>query len=255
MLSPRQSAPLTGRLSGKVAVVTGAGSGLGAAIARRFCAEGARVVLADISGQQDAVAEQLGKACSAIHCDVAVSSDVQAMLAVTISRYGRLDILCNNAGIAGPIALTADCDEDVFDHIVAVNLRGVFLGMKYAIPLMLQGGGGSIINTSSIAALVAFPGMPAYCASKGGVSMLTKLTAAEYAGKGIRVNAILPGVFDTGMTQGLPAHYIAGAAKATLLGRIGDASEIANLALLLASDESSFMTGTLTPVDGGFTLV
>ena len=246
---------MTGRLAGKVVVVTGAGSGLGAAMAERFCAEGARVVAADISGGQDDVARRLGDACCAVQCDVSVSADVRAMLELAIARFGRLDILCNNAGICGPIARTAECDEDVFDRIIAVNLRGVFLGMKYAIPLMLAGGGGSIINTSSMAAIVAFPAMPAYCASKGGVSMLTKLTAAEYAAEGIRVNAILPGVFDTGMTQGMPDDYIAGAAKATLMGRIGNASEIASLALFLASDESTFLTGTLIQVDGGYTLV
>ncbi len=246
---------MSGRLSGKVAVVTGAGSGLGAAMAERFCAEGAQVIAADISGRQEAVAQQLGSSCVAVHCDVSLSSDVKGALALAVARFGRLDVLCNNAGLCGPIARTADCDESVFDHVIAVNLRGVFLGMKHAIPLMLRSGGGSIINISSMAALVAFPGMPAYCASKGGVSMLTKLTAAEYAGEAIRVNAILPGVFDTGMTQGMPEDYIAGAAKATLMGRIGKASEVANLALFLASDESVFMTGTLTQVDGGYTLV
>ena len=224
-------------------------------MAERFCAEGAKVIAADISGQQEAVAQRLGGSCFAVHCDVSLSGDVKAAVALAVARFGRLDVLCNNAGLCGPIARTADCDESVFDHIIAVNLRGVFLGMKHAIPLMLQSGGGSIINISSMAALVAFPGMPAYCASKGGVSMLTKLTAAEYASEAIRVNAILPGVFDTGMTQGMPEHYIAGAAKATLMGRIGQACEIANLALFLASDESAFMTGTLTQVDGGYTLV
>jgi NAD(P)-dependent dehydrogenase (short-subunit alcohol dehydrogenase family) len=139
--------------------------------------------------------------------------------------------------------------------VIAVNLRGVFLGMKYAIPLMLKTGGGSIINTSSMASLVAFTGMAGYCASKGGVSMLTKLTAAEYASQGIRVNAILPGAIETGMSQGLPPEMRDGAVAATLMGRIGKPVEIAQLAVFLASDESSFITGTLTPVDGGYTLV
>ncbi len=243
------------RLAGKVAVVTGAGSGMGAAMAELFCREGARVVAADVSGKQDAIAAGIGEACVATHADVSQSADVQAMLNLAVERFGRLDILCNNAGIQGPIALTTDYAEDDFDQVIAVNLRGVFLGMKYAIPLMLASGGGSIVNTSSMAALVAFTQLPAYSASKGGVSMLTRLTAAEYASQGIRVNAVLPGAIDTGMTQAMPKDYIEGAVAATLMGRIGKPIEVANLALFLASDEASFITGTLTAVDGGYTLV
>lgn len=244
-----------GRLEGKVAVVTGAGSGMGRAMVKLFCEQGARVVAADVSGAQDGLAAEIGEACVAIHADVSKSADVRAMLDLAVEQFDRLDVLCNNAGIQGPIADTADYDEDVFDQVIAVNLRGVFLGMKYAIPAMLANGGGSIVNTSSMAALVAFTGLPAYTASKGGVAMLTKLTAAEYAARGVRVNAILPGAIDTGMTRGMPKAYIDGAVAATLMGRIGQPVEIANLALFLASDESSFMTGTLIPVDGGYTLV
>lgn len=176
------------------------------------------------------------------------------MVDAAVDRFGRIDILCNNAGMAGPIAPTAECDDTAFDRVVAVNLRGVFLGMKHAIPHILAVGGGAIVNISSIASSVAFPGLPAYAASKAGVSMLTKTAAAEYAARGIRVNAILPGVFDTGMTQNLPAAYIAGAARATPMGRIGEADEVARLALFLASDEARFMTGALVTVDGGYTL-
>ena len=246
---------MSGRLTGKVAVVTGAGSGMGRAIVRQFCAQGAQVIAADVSGKQDDLPAELGAACHATHADVSKSADVQAMLKLAVERFGRLDVLCNNAGISGQIAPTAEQDEDAFDEVIAVNLRGVFLGMKYAIPLMLKTGGGSIVNTSSMASLVAFPSMPAYCASKGGVSMLTKLTAAEYASQGIRVNAILPGAIDTGMTKGLPKEYLEGAIAATLMGRIGTPDEIAHLAVFLASNEASFITGTLTPVDGGYTLV
>ena len=246
---------MSGRLAGKVAVVTGAGSGMGTAMVRQFCAQGAKVIAADVSGRQDELPGALGAACLATHADVSKSADVQAMLNLAVERFGRLDVLCNNAGIQGQIAPTAEQDEDAFDEVIAVNLRGVFLGMKYAIPLMLKTGGGSIVNTSSMASLVAFTGMAGYCASKGGVSMLTKLTAAEYASQGIRVNAILPGAIDTGMTQALPKEYLEGAVAATLMGRIGTPDEIAQLAVFLASDESSFITGTLTPVDGGYTLV
>ncbi len=246
---------MSGRLAGKIAVVTGAGSGMGAAMVEQFCAQGAQVIAADISGKQNEIAARLGNSCIAVHADVSQSADVQAMLQLAVDRFGSLDVLCNNAGIAGPLAPTAELDEDSFDRVIAVNLRGVFLGMKYAIPHMLKTGGGSIINTSSMAALVAFPGMPAYCASKGGVSMLTKLTAAEYCAQGIRVNAILPGAIETGMTQGLPPAFLAGAVAGTLMGRMGQPGEIAQLAVFLASDEASFVTGTLTPVDGGYTLV
>lgn len=244
-----------GRLDGKVAVVTGAGSGMGAATVRRFCAEGARVIAFDRSGDEAEVARGCGEACVALNGDVSRTDDVRSMLALAVDRFGGLDILFNNAGIQGPIEDTADYAEDDFDLVIAINLKGVFLGMKHAIPLLLERGGGSIINTSSMASLVSFPGMSGYCASKGGVSMLTKLTAAEYAARGIRVNAILPGAIDTGMTRGMPKDYIDGAVAATLMGRIGTPDEIANLALFLASDESSFITGTLTPVDGGYTIV
>lgn len=246
---------MTGRLAGKVAVVTGAGSGMGAATARRFAAEGALVVLADVTGLQEQVTAEIGGNAKSITVDVSRSADVKAMLALAKDSFGRLDVIYNNAGIQGPIVPTADYEEDDFDRVIAVNLKGVYLGVKYAIPMMLETGGGSIINTSSMAALVAFPGMVGYCASKGGVSMLTKLVAAEYAAQGIRVNAILPGAIDTGMTRAMPKDYIDGAVAATLMGRIGTPDEIANLAVFLASDESSFITGTLTAVDGGYTLV
>jgi NAD(P)-dependent dehydrogenase (short-subunit alcohol dehydrogenase family) len=153
---------MSGRLAGKVAVVTGAGSGMGRAIVRQFSAQGAKVVAADVSGKQDDLPAELGDGCIATHADVSRSADVRAMLDLAVARFGRLDVLCNNAGIQGQIAPTAEHDEDAFDQVIAVNLRGVFLGMKYAIPLMLKTGGGSIVNTSSMASLVAFTGIPGY---------------------------------------------------------------------------------------------
>jgi len=213
------------------------------------------VVAADVSGRQEEVARQIGPACHPLHVDVAKASDVKAMCDLAVSKFGRLDILCNNAGIAGAIALTADQSEDAFDQAIAVNLRGVFLGMKFAIPHMLKQGKGSIVNTSSMAAIVAFPTLPGYTASKGGVAALTRVTAAEYAAKGIRVNAMLPGVVDTGITQATPKEFLQRALDATLLGRIGTPKEVADLALFLAGDESSFITGALIPIDGGYTLV
>ena len=246
---------MTGRLAGKVAVVTGAGSGMGRATAALFAQEGASVIAADVSGNEEDSARDAGGQCIPFHVDVSESGEVRAMLDFAVEKFGRLDVLFNNAGIQGAVGKTADYEEDEWDRVIAINLKGVFLGMKYAIPLMKRTGGGSIINTSSMAALVAFPTLPAYSASKGGVSMLTKLTAAEYAAEGIRVNAILPGAIDTGMTQAMPPDFINGAIAATLMGRIGTPGEIATLALFLASDESSFITGALIPVDGGYTLV
>lgn len=243
------------RLEGKVAVVTGAGSGMGTGIVELFCAQGARVIAADVSGRQNDVAQRIGDHCVAFQADVSRGEDVRAMCDMAVTRFGRLDIICNNAGIQGPIAATADQTEEAFDRIIAVNLRGVFLGMKYAIPHMLKNGGGAIVNTSSMAAVAAFPTLPGYTASKGGVSALTRVTAAEYAAQGIRANAILPGAIDTGMTQAMPKEFLQSAVAATLMGRMGSPREIADLALFLASDESSFITGALIPVDGGYTIV
>jgi NAD(P)-dependent dehydrogenase (short-subunit alcohol dehydrogenase family) len=244
---------MSGRLAGKVAVITGAGSGMGAAFARRYIKEGAQVIAADISGQQESLARELGADCIAVHADVSKSSDVQAMLNAAVERFGRLDILCNNAGIDGAVALTGDYQESDFDRIWAINGRGVFLGMRYAIPLMLEAGGGSIVNTASMASIVAFPQMVAYCAAKGAVLMMTKTTAVEYAAKGIRVNAICPGVIRTGITTHMPKEYIDAVARKTPMGRIADAAEVAELAVFLGSNESSFITGTSVLIDGGYT--
>jgi NAD(P)-dependent dehydrogenase (short-subunit alcohol dehydrogenase family) len=244
---------MAGRLEGKVAVVTGAGSGIGAATAKVFHREGAKVVVADVSGQQEEVAKSLGEGCVAVHADVSKGEDVRKMLALAVDTFGRLDILHNNAGIDGAVAQTGEYEEADFDKVWSINGRGVFLGLRYAIPIMLEQGGGSIINTASMASMVAFPGMPAYCAAKAAVVMLTKNAAAEYAGRGIRVNAISPGPIRTAITDSLPPELIKGVVDATPIGRFGDPSEVANLALFLASDESSFITGTEMLIDGAYT--
>jgi NAD(P)-dependent dehydrogenase (short-subunit alcohol dehydrogenase family) len=246
---------MSSRLAGKVAVITGAGSGIGAAIARKYVLHGAEVVAADISGNEAALAAELGASCLSVHADMTKSADVQSMLDLAIQRFGRLDILCNNAGIGGARALTADVAEEDYDLIWAVNARGVFLGMRNAIPLMLRTGGGSIVNTASMASLVAFPEMVGYCAAKGAVLMMTKTTAVEYARKGIRVNAICPGVVRTGLTARVSQELLDAASQATPMGRIAEASEVADLAVFLGSDESSFITGTSVVIDGGYTAV
>lgn len=245
-----------GRIEGKVAIITGAGSGIGRATAIRFAAEGAKVIVTDITGAEDETATSIGADAVAVHGDVSISSDVRSMIEVARSRFGRLDVIFNNAGIEGAQAPTAECSEENFDRVISVNLRGVFLGMKHALPLMIESGGGSIINNASVAGLVGFRGIPAYCASKGGVIQLTKTAALEYATQHIRVNAICPGVIWTPMVQ----RFTAGSAEAEAafratepVERFGTAEEVAALALFLASDEASFVTGAAMAVDGGFT--
>ena len=244
---------MAGRLEGKIAVITGAGSGIGAAMAEMFVREGAKVVAADISGQQESVAKGIGSSCVPSQTDVSKSADVQAMLNLAVAKFGRLDILVNNAAIDGEMMPTGEYPEEEFDRVWAINGRSVYLGMRYAIPLMLQTGGGSIVNTSSMASTVAFPTMTAYCASKGAIVMMTKVAAVEYATKGIRVNVLNPGPVLTGITRHMPAEYIEAVKKATPLGRMADPSEVANLGLFLASDESSFITGSSILIDGGYT--
>ena len=246
---------MTGRLDGKIAIVTGAASGIGAATARRFHAEGAKVVIADVSGAQDTLAKELGDGALPVQVDVTNGESVQAMIAKTLQEFGRLDVLYNNAGIDGDIAPIGEMSEASWDRVQSVNLRGVFLGVRYGIPAMLQNGGGSIINTASMAATVAFPSMSSYCAAKGGVVMLTKTAAAEYAAQGIRVNSISPGTIYTSITESLPPDLIQGVISRNLIPRIADASEVASLAVFLASDESAFITGADHLIDGGYTLV
>ena len=244
---------MAGRLEGKAAIVTGAGSGMGQAIVERFCREGARVLAVDISGKQRDVAEEVGAACVPFEADVSRSEDVQAMLQTAKSEFGGLQVLCNNAGIQGPIVAAADYPEDDYERVMAVNARSVFLGMRYGIPLLLESGGGSIVNTASMAAVVAFPQLLAYCGSKGAVRMMTKAAAIEYADQGIRVNCFCPGSIMTGMLSGMPDEYVDAVIQANPVKRVGEPREIADLALFLASDESTFITGAEIVIDGGYT--
>ncbi len=245
------------RLANKVALITGAAMGMGEGAARLFAAEGAAVAVVDVNleGAQ-ATARRIidagGKAV-AIHADVSDANDVKDAVEATVKQFGKLDILYNNAGVDIEQAPTADYSLQRFDRIIAINLRGVFLGMKFAIPHM-AGRGGSIVNTSSVVAFKAMPGGIAYCASKAAVIAMTQVAAVEYGPSRVRVNAICPGAIETPMLAEARRRMGAAVDNATNfapLRRTGRVEEIANLALFLASDESSFITGAAFPIDGG----
>lgn len=246
------------RFRDKVAVITGAGSGMGKAMAERFAAEGARVVCADRSGRQEEVAAAIGDAAIAVQADVAVSAEVQRMIATAEERFGRLDVLCNNAGFGGPRMPLAEQSEETFDDVHGVNLKGVFLGMKYGIPAMLRSGGGAIVNTASSVALSVMKDHSIYAAAKAGVVQLTRTAAVDYAEQGIRVNAVCPGMTWTGlvpMSATLPEPPPGTPIPpGTPMNRWGLAREVAAIALFLASDEASYITGAIVPVDGGMSL-
>jgi NAD(P)-dependent dehydrogenase (short-subunit alcohol dehydrogenase family) len=248
------------KLEGKVAIVTGASSGIGQATTRLFAAEAASVVLADrdeTGGHRlEKELADAGANAKFLKADVSRPEDVQAMVRAAVDSYGRLDIIFNNAGIEGEMNKpTADCTLENWRRVIDINLTGVFLGMKYAIPEMLKVGGGSIVNNASVAGLVGFAGIPAYCAAKGGVVQLSKCAAVEYAEQGIRVNAICPGVIWTPMVErATGGTQEAQEAFKSLepVGRFGTPEEVANVALFLASEDSAFCTGAPFVVDGGF---
>ena len=243
-------------LLGKVAVINGAAGGIGRAIAHRFAREGAKLLLADIdeAGGQ-ALAEALPECAYFVRTDTTDDAQVRTAIEVARERYGRLDVLVNNAGLPGDDAALTAVGDDLWNRILAVNLTGTFFAMRAAIPAMIAAGGGSIINNASVLGLVGFANHAAYSASKGGVIALTREAAVEYGSKGVRVNCICPGFIETPMLAGAKANAaVLGAMLKVLhpLGRLGRAEEIAELALFLASAQSSFMTGAVIPVDGGF---
>ena len=247
------------RLEGKVALISGAARGQGAAEAKLFASEGAKVVIADIldvEGQRlEAEIAEAGGQCGYVHLDVSSEEDWRKAVATTVSRFGKLDILVNNAGIFPPVSLE-ETSEELWDQVMDINGKGVFLGTKHAIPEMRRAGGGSIINISSTAGLVGSAQAPAYSASKGAVRLLTKSTAIQYAAENIRANSVHPGIIETGMT--LPTVLADEDSRRerierTPLGRIGVPDDVAYGVLFLASDESSFMTGSELVIDGGRT--
>lgn len=253
------------KLEGKVAVVTGGGSGQGKAACLLFAKEGAAVVVADWQRES---AEEVAAAISAaggralaVHVDVSREADVIAMVDATLQSFGRLDVLFNNAGIgysAGDrykMASVVDTPEEDWDAILAINLKGVAMGCKHAIPVMVRQGGGVIINNASINALVAMPGADAYTAAKGGIVALTRVLASDWGPKGVRVNCICPGGVDTPMIAPvLQDPQVRAAMEANCpLGRVASPEEIARVALFLASDDSSYVNGVILPVDGGWT--
>jgi NAD(P)-dependent dehydrogenase (short-subunit alcohol dehydrogenase family) len=257
---------MAGRLSGKVAIVTGAGSGIGRASAQRFAAEGARVMCADLNAAAaQETAQGIGAAAIASTVDVAQAGDVQRMVQETVAAFGKLDVLYANAGIA-EATNAIDMTLEQWNRMIAVNLTSVWLSAKYALPHMIAAGGGSIINQSSTAGLIGIPDIPHYSAAKTGVVGLTRQIAAQYGPQHIRCNAICPSSIPTPLVAGVwatrarnandsssfEAQQAVVAAKHPLR-RLGVVADCANLALFLASDESSWITGVAVPLDGGLT--
>jgi NAD(P)-dependent dehydrogenase (short-subunit alcohol dehydrogenase family) len=250
---------MTGKFSGKVALVTGAAAGIGRATTLAFAREGAKVVVADVmvkEGEEAAQAiRKAGGEAIFLKTDASKPAEVEAMVKQAVENFGRLDFAFNNAGIEGKTAPTAECTEENWDRIISINLKGVWLCMRQEIPVMVRQGSGAIVNTASIAGLVGFPGLPAYTASKFGVIGLTKAAALEYAKQGIRVNAVCPGVIHTAMVdrliEGNP-EMEAGLSAGTPLGRMGKPEEIAEVVIWLCSDKASFVTGHALVADGGY---
>ncbi|WP_248515753.1 SDR family oxidoreductase [Salinarchaeum laminariae] len=246
-------------ISGSTTIVTGGGSGIGREAALRFAEEGANVVVADVDTDgaaetADLVREAGGEA-TVTDTDVSDPNDVEAMVDTAVETYGGLDYAFNNAGIEGESEPAGEHPLDNWERVIDVNLKGVFLCMRYELPAMLESGGGSIVNTSSIAGIVGFPNLSPYVASKHGVIGLTKNAALEYSGEGVRVNAISPGVIETPMVQRSQEddpEQMEQVKAATPIGRLGAPDEIGDAAVWLCSEDASFVTGETLVIDGGY---
>jgi len=253
---------MPGRLEGKVALITGGASGIGEATAKLFAKEGAKIVVSDVQVEKGkavvAAIKGAGGEAAFVRADVVREAQAKRMVEFTVKKYGRLDILFNNAGVENPKP-EVETSVAEWDKVMNVNVKGVFLGTKYAVPEMKKRGGGSIINTSSIFGLIGSPGFAAYHASKGAVRLLTKSTALAHAGDNIRANSICPGVIETPMFAQVlretpnPDTARAEWMKTEPIGRFGRPDDIAYGALYLASDESAYITGTELVIDGGYT--
>jgi len=244
---------------GKVALVTGAGSGIGRASALAFARAGACVVVSDIDvGGGEETVSQLGKDSLFVRADVTDEGEVEALVSVCVERFGRLDYAHNNAGIGAPPAALHQSERGFFDQVLAVNLTGVFLCLKHEARVMLERGGGAIVNTASLAGLIGFPMNVAYSASKHAVIGITRTAALEYARQGIRVNAVCPAFVPTPMVQRLvdyggPRMSLERLASMQPMGRMGTVEEVADAVVWLCSDEAGFITGHALPIDGGTT--
>lgn len=254
-----QGTKTAGRLlEDKVCIITGGAKGIGRAIARAFHREGARLLLCDYDGEGQKVAGELASSenrAAFVKADISSAQQVAGVVEAAVSRYGRIDVLVNNAGVLEPGSVL-DLEEQAWDRVMDINAKGVYLCSRAALPHMIQTGGGVIVNISSIAGSVAWPNIAGYCASKGAVTMLTRAMALDFARDNIRVNAIAPGAVWTPMveefTQG-SQEAVDAMADQHPMGRVAQPEEIAEAAVYLASDASSFVTGVILPVDGGYT--
>ena len=239
--------------NGKVAVITGGASGIGLATARKLLSEGAKVVLADWNEDVSEIAKTLNNDALGIRCDVSSDTDVQKSVNDIIEKFGHIDFLVANAGIGGGPNKAHEVSVDEWNKVIGVNQTGIFLMNKYVISEMLKNGGGAIVNTSSMYGLVGTTMSFAYSASKGAINQMTRSLALTYARDNIRVNAVAPGYVDTPILAEVPKEAKDAMANQLPVGRLGKDTEIANLICYLLSDDASFITGAIVPIDGGFT--